>query len=398
MALARPEEARRDFEAAMAIDPHNLVALNGLAALVLRAGDAAQARRLAGAVLAREPGFPGAVMTMSGADLAEGRAEAAAAALGALLGDSRFADPLDRALAWGLRGDALDALGRHAEAFAAWSEANELEADHYRDRFEGRAGTLALVRALTAALAGRRVAAAWGHGGRRPAKAHVFLVGFPGAGAARLAAALAADPAVTMLADTECLIDAARDWMADAGTFAAFCDLPDDALDSYRDSYWRRVGQAGADPAGRIFVDRNAFDIFKLPLIARLFPDARVLVARSDPRDVVLACFRRRFAMSDPAWQMLTLEGAAALYAATMEMVAASEAAFGLYTQIADTDALAADAGALKAIGDFTGAARLAAPAAARQAGKWRDYEAQLAPVLAGLALWVERGEAARAR
>jgi len=40
--------------------------------LALRDGDAAGARRLAGAVLAREPGFPSAVMTLAGADLAEG--------------------------------------------------------------------------------------------------------------------------------------------------------------------------------------------------------------------------------------------------------------------------------------------------------------------------------------
>ena len=147
-----------------------------------------------------------------------------------------------------------------------------------------------------------------------------------------------------------------------------------------------------------MFVDKHGFNIFKLPLIARLFPDARVLVARSDPRAIMLACWRRRFAMSDPVWQMLTLEGAADLYAATMEMVAASEAAFGLFTHEADTEALAADAAALKAIGDFTGAARLAPPAAAPDADKWRDYEAQLAPVRARLAPWVERGEAAPAR
>jgi tetratricopeptide (TPR) repeat protein len=379
-ALGRLGEARRDFEAAMAADPNHLVALNGLAALVLQGGDAGTARRLAGEVLAREPGFPGAVMTLAGADLAEGRADEAAAALAALVADPRLADPLDRALAWGLRGDALDALGRHAEAYAAWGEANALQALYYRGRYEGRPGTLALVRDLTAALAGRRVPAAWGHGGRSPARAHVFLVGFPGSGAGTIAAALAADPDVAILADAEGLIDAARDWMADAGTFAAFCDLPDDDLDSYRDSYWRRVADAGGDPAGRVFVDRNAFNIFKLPLIARLFPDARVLVARRDLRDTLLACFSRRFAMSDPAWQMLTLEGAADLHAATQEMVAASEAAFGLYTHVADLDAIAADpAGETRAIGDFTGAAGLAVPLAAPDGGRGRAYEAVLA-------------------
>jgi tetratricopeptide (TPR) repeat protein len=406
-ALARLGEARRDFEAAMAIDPHNLVALNGLAALVLRDGDAAAARRLAGQVLAREPGFPSAVMTMAGADLADGRAEDAAAALGALLADPRLADPLDRALAWGLKGDALDALGRYAEAFAAWSEANELQALHYRARYEAGPGTPALVRELTARLAGRRIPAAWGHGGRGPATAHVFLVGFPGSGAARVAAALAAaaGPDLLILADTECLIDAARDWMADGDKFAAFCDLPDDDLDSYRDRYWQRVAAAGADPKGRVFIDRNAFNIFKLPLIARLFPDARVLVARRDPRDALLACFSRRFAMSGPAWQMLTLAGAADLYAATMQLADASETAFGLYTQQASLEAIAADGeSALKAIAAFIGADWKAGSAAADaagdagDAGKWRDYEAQLAPVLPALAPFVGRLEAERAR
>ena len=36
--------------------------------------------------------------------------------------------------------------------------------------------------------------------------------------------------------------------------------------------------------------------------------------------------------MTDPVWQMLTLEGTAALYAATMAMAEASEQAFGLFT------------------------------------------------------------------
>src|SRR6478672_6781702 len=165
MALARLNDARADYEAAAALDPANLIAANGLAALALRRGDAAEARRLADAVLAREPGFPGAVTTLAGADLAEGRPEAAAAALAALLEDPRLA-PVDRAMAWGLRGDALDALGRFAEAFAAWREANELQRAHYAADYGGRPGTLALVRDLTAALAGRRVPAAWGHGGR----------------------------------------------------------------------------------------------------------------------------------------------------------------------------------------------------------------------------------------
>src|SRR5204862_1078128 len=141
-----------DFEAAAAIDPGNLVAATKLAVLALGSGELAEARRLADPVLAREPGYPEAMMTLAGADLAEGRFAPAEAALAGLLADPRLA-PLDRAMAVRLRGDALDALGRFAEAFAAWTEANRLERDLFAPDLAGRSDTLALVRHLTDAVA-----------------------------------------------------------------------------------------------------------------------------------------------------------------------------------------------------------------------------------------------------
>jgi tetratricopeptide (TPR) repeat protein len=414
MALARLNPARADYEAAAAIDPANLIAANGLAALALRRGDAAEARRQAEAVLAREPGFPAAVTTLAGADISEGRPEAAATALGTLLDDKRLA-PVDRAMAWGLRGDALDALGRFGEAFAAWRESNDHQRAHYAAEYGGRPGTLALVRELTAALAGRRVPAAWGHGGRSPAKSHVFLVGFPRSGTTLIEQVLEEHPDVTTLAEKECLIDATRDWLADADRFARFCEAEDETLEPYREAYWRRVTEEGADPNGRVFVDKHPFNTFKLPLIARLFPDARVLFARRDPRDIVLSCFRHRFQMTDPVWQMLTLEGTAALYDATMAMVEASEAAFGLFTHPVQLETLIADFdGETKAVCDFIGIAwdegmrdfaagvkergvftpsgpQLAQGLNAQGVGKWRDYADQMAPVLPLLEPWVAR-------
>jgi tetratricopeptide (TPR) repeat protein len=414
MALARLNEARRDYEAAAALDPDNLIAANGLGALALRRGDAAEARVLAARVLAREPDFPGAVMTLAGADIAEGNAGAADVALGALLGDTRL-DPLDRAIAWGLKGDALDALGRFAGAFAAWTESNALQELHYREDYAGRQGTLGLVEELTATLQGKRIPAAWGHGDRSPARRHVFLVGFPRSGTTLVEQVLEEHPDIVTLAEKECLIDATRMWMASSAKFEHFCAAGDDALDVYRDAYWRRVADEGVDPEGRVFVDKHPFNTFKLPLIARLFPDARVLFAQRDPRDIVLSCFRHRFQMNDPVYQMLTLEGAAALYAATMKMVEASEQAFGLYMHPAPLEAIIRDFdGETKAICDFIGVEwraqmrdfaanvagrgvftpsgpQLARGLNAQGVGKWRDYEAALAPALPALTPWLER-------
>ncbi len=393
LALGREAEAGEAFAAAAAIDPANLVAADGLAALALRRGETGEARRLAAAVLAREPGWPGAVLTLAGAELAEGRAQEAEVALAALLGDGRLT-PADRPLVVGLHGDALDALGRHAEAFAAWREANALQAEQWRASHGDQPGTLALVRDLTTALAGKRVPAIWGHGGRSPAKRHVFLTGFPGSGAEAVAAALAAHPEVVLLDGAEALIDATREWLADGERAARFCALDDDALEPWRDAYWRRIAERGIDPAGKVLVDANPYHGFKLPLIARLFPDARVLLAGRDPRDAVLAAFRARLPMSAPARELLTLEGSAALYAATMKLVEASEQAFGLFLHPVAYEAVIADPGReMKAMADFIGLAPDAAlpvpSVAAERAGSWRDHEAALAPVLPVLAPWL---------
>lgn len=382
LALGREAEAGEAFAAAAAVDPANLIAVDGLAALALRRGEAGEARRLAEAVLAREPGWPGAVLTLAGADLAEARPAAAEAALAALLGNERLAS-VDRALAMGLRGDALDALGRYREAFAAWTDANGLQAERYREAYAGQPGTLALVQDLTAALAGRRVPAEWGHGGRSPALRHVFLAGFPGGGGEALGVALAAHPDVVLLDGAETLIDAARDWLADGERAARFCDLEDDALEPYREAYWRRVAERGVDPSGKIVVDANPLHSFKLPLIARLFPDARVLLTERDPRDAVLAAFRARLPMSAPAWQLLTLEGAASLHAATRAMVTASETAFGLFLHIVALEALRAEpAREMKAVADFIGLGGDLVPPALAASPRWQDYEAELGPVL----------------
>ena len=173
--------------------------------------------------------------------------------------------------------------------------------------------------------------------------------------------------------------------------------------------------EEGAEPAGRVFVDKHPFNTFKLPLIARLFPDARVLFAQRDPRDITLSCFRHRFQMTDPVWQMLTLEGVAALYDATMAMVEASEAAFGLFTHPVQLEALIASFDSeTKAVCDFIGVPwdegmrdfaagvkergvftpsgpQLAQGLNAQGVGKWRDYAAQLAPVLPLLEPWVSK-------
>ena len=164
-----------------------------------------------------------------------------------------------------------------------------------------------------------------------------------------------------------------------------------------------------------MFIDKHPLNTFKLPLIARLFPDARILFARRDPRDVVLSCYRRRFAMSAPAYQLLTLPGAAGYYDAAMQIAERMGPAMGGRTQVLRHEALVTDfddtvraacefldlpwtqdtrafADRVKDRGVATpSGAQLAGGLSAEGIGAWRRYSLQLAPALPRLAPWVER-------
>jgi hypothetical protein len=153
------------------------------------------------------------------------------------------------------------------------------------------------------------------------AAGHVFLLGFPRSGTTLLEVILEGHPQVVSLEENELLIEGVHEFMRRPDDLDGLARAAPAQLDQLRKSYWRNVAAAGVDVAGKIFVDKYPLNSLKLPLIARLFPGAKVLFACRDPRDVVLSCFRHRFRMSAPLYELLSIEGAARYYDAVMGLV-----------------------------------------------------------------------------
>jgi hypothetical protein len=167
------------------------------------------------------------------------------------------------------------------------------------------------------------------------------------------------------------------------------------------------------DRARRAVIDKMPLRSMALPVISRLFPDARVLLTVRDPRDVVLSCFRRAFAINPSTYEFTSLEGTARLYDAVMRLVFTYERSLKLNLRIVRHEKLVTDfrseaANILEFLGlpwadevvDFVSSARRRAirtPSAnqirrglnTEGFGQWRAYENELAPVLPILAPWV---------
>ena len=406
--------AADSYARSAALNPQNAQAWANMAFLAIRRGDEAAARSHADKALEAQPGHPTALLVLADIELKD--PPVAEARLRALLGGTLSV--FDRALALGQLGDALDAQDRAAEAFDAYSQSNSLFREEARPRFEapGRA-TVPETLAWLNAWAERRPPGLQAPSPTPPARrpAHVFLLGFPRSGTTLIESALAAHPDVVSLEERDTLHAGVLDFLRDAGGLDHLESLPDSALRPYREDYWAQVKRYGVEADGRIFIDKNPFNTLKLPLIQRLFPDARVIFSVRDPRDVVLSCFRRRFNLNPSTYEFLDLERTAANYDGAMRLAESLRRTRPCLEHRLIYERLVEDfAGQARAVCDFIGAgwrddlvdfsARArrgdVASASAQQiarglfsdgAGQWRRYKDQLAPVLDTLAPWVER-------
>ncbi len=86
-----------------------------------------------------------------------------------------------------------------------------------------------------------------------------------------------------------------------------------------RKFYWDLVNQhLGDEVEGKIVVDKNALNSIDIGLINTLFPDARILFALRDPRDVCVSCFLQAFSPSDLTVHLLDWQNCAKFYAQVM--------------------------------------------------------------------------------
>jgi hypothetical protein len=147
---------------------------------------------------------------------------------------------------------------------------------------------------------------------------HVFLLGFPRSGTTLLEQVLAGHPDVEAMEERDAFIAAIPEFIASNAGLDRLASLPEAELEQYRRAYWDFVAQYGHRTDRKVFIDKMPLNTVLLPLIARLFPDAKILFALRDPRDVVLSCFRRHFGMTRQMYEMTTLASAAAYYDAVM--------------------------------------------------------------------------------
>ena len=124
----------------------------------------------------------------------------------------------------------------------------------------------------------------------------VFIVGFPRSGTTMLENMLDAHPGFVSM-DEQPFLDRCVELVKRAGLDYPhrIGDLTEPDLAQLRTDYWQSVSRVVEVGPGQTLVDKNPLNILRLPLIRRMFPDARIILALRHPCDVILSCYMQDF-------------------------------------------------------------------------------------------------------
>lgn len=172
----------------------------------------------------------------------------------------------------------------------------------------------------TASALSPEFVASWSPGKAAPAsETPVFLVGFPRSGTTLLDQILDGHKQLQVMEENPAMAAVrARVEAMPGGYPNALAGLKDADIKTLRDIYKGHVEQFLEKQPGTTLIDKLPLNIINIPLIVRLFPDARFILALRHPLDVVMSNFMQFFQLNDATSHFMTIEGTATLYGQIM--------------------------------------------------------------------------------
>jgi tetratricopeptide (TPR) repeat protein len=303
----------------------------------------------------------------------------------------------------------LDALERFDDAFATLVEAHRSQVEYIRLAAPMAYARGAPTMAITEYGCDPADVASWTDAAApSTADSPIFIVAFPRSGTTLLELTLDAHPNLVSM-DEQPFVQAALDDLVATGIRypEQLGRVSQAQLDAIRARYWQRAHRKAVLAPGQRLVDKNPLNLMRLPVIRRLFPNARIVLAVRHPCDVLLSCFMQHFRAPDFALLCRDLDSLAQGFRRTFDFwyaqaqllqPAVSEVRYETFVADFDAqvrallefldvpwnDAVLAPAARARAKGYIStpSYSQVVQPVHQKSVGRWKAYEAHLRPVI----------------
>ena len=311
-----------------------------------------------------------------------------------------------------LLGQFHEGLGNYDEAFAAFARMNEVHAGDSSQPVE-RAAELRRQLRERLELTTPEWIESWKAPPIDPERAApIFLVGFPRSGTTLLDTMLMGHPGLVVMEERPALSQVATE----IGGFDKLAELDDEQVRSAQRRYFELAGSYVELHDDKILIDKSPLLLNAVPVIHRLFPNARFILALRHPADSVLSCFVSNFRLNSSMANFIRLDTAAEFYDLTFQcweqarrllpievhtvvyedLVANPEAELKRLSEELDlswSDEMLDHRKTAATRGVITTAsyAQVKEPIYRRSVGRWERYRKHLEPILPVLAPWAEK-------
>jgi tetratricopeptide (TPR) repeat protein len=219
----------------------------------------------------------------------------------------------------------LDGEGRYDEAMTALLEAKAILRAHAApyaailQHMQGRAKEME--QTITTEVMDRWRADA---AKLQPLRRIALLCGHPRSGTTLLEQVLDSHSDVTSAEETKMMHDDAylplvRDFPEGTSILQALDSVPPSLICHARENYFRCTEMfLGKKIGSRLLVDKNPALNLMIPMVVRVFPETKFIVALRDPRDVVVSCFLQALPLTPISSSYLSIEGTVNQYANVM--------------------------------------------------------------------------------
>lgn len=309
---------------ACSLAPDNVDLIAGLAGMLEKLGEVEEAQSWVGKGLQRESTHWMCNLVAAQLDRRVKRLQQAAERLEDVLARTlpvhQSADTaLELGQIYDQMGDAARAFpliveGKRKKALATSTPQSEQESHAYFDqmaRVRQMAGP-----ALAAALQTQRGV---GVQSLDSAAAPAFLIGFPRSGTTLMEQILDSHPGIQAMEEKPAvsrMVTRALEMLDQKA--CALADLHEDQLLELRQLYFTEVAQHVVLQPGNLLIDKMPLNTVMVPIIARVFPTAKFILAIRHPGDVALSCLMQSFATNASMANFFTLQGTVQFYTQVM--------------------------------------------------------------------------------
>ena len=240
----------------------------------------------------------------------------------------------------------------------------------------------------------------------------IFLVGFPRSGTTLLDTILMGHPDLAVMEERPVLSRVA----IEIGGFDKLHELSEEQVRNAQRRYFEVARDYVDYGDAKVVVDKSPLLLNAVPVIHRLFPDARFILALRHPADALLSCFVSNFRLNSSMSNFLRLDTAAEFYDLTFKNWENATALLPIDVHPIGYERLVDDPEReLRRLSDSLGLswkdeilnhrktagergvistasyAQVTEPIYRRSVGRWQNYRKHLEPILPTLAPWVEK-------